>query len=254
MVESQKQAEEEIRRLNAELEQRVADRTAQLTAANQEMEAFSYSVSHDLRAPLRRLDGFSGILMQDYAAQLDAQGLHYLSRIQESARRMDDLVNDLLTLSRITRAEFIRQPVDLSAITERIAADLAAQNPQRQVEFSILPNMNVNADGNLLRIVMENLLNNAFKFTSHKPHAVIEVSAAEQNGETVFCVRDNGAGFDMEYAGRLFAPFQRLHSEKEFPGVGIGLATIKRIILRHGGRVWAEGQVDKGAAFYFTLG
>jgi PAS domain S-box-containing protein len=254
MVENQKQAEEEIRRLNAELEQRVADRTAQLTAANQEMEAFSYSVSHDLRAPLRRLDGFSGILMQDYAAQLDAQGLHYLSRIQESARRMDDLVNDLLTLSRITRAEFIRQPVDLSAITERIAADLAAQNPQRQVEFSILPNMNVNADGNLLRIVMENLLNNAFKFTSHKPRAVIEVTTAEQNGETVFCVRDNGAGFDMEYAERLFAPFQRLHSEKEFPGVGIGLATIKRIILRHGGRVWAEGQVDKGAAFYFTLG
>jgi light-regulated signal transduction histidine kinase (bacteriophytochrome) len=240
--------------MNADLEQRVADRTIQLTAANQELEAFSYSVSHDLRAPLRSLDGFSIVLLEDYAGQLDEPGKNYLARIQEASRRMNQLINDLLELSRITRSDFTRQRVDFSALANSIAAELNAQFPQRQVQFEIAANLIVQGDASLLKIVLENLLNNAYKFTSRREQAIIQVGVEEsQDGTKVYFVRDNGAGFNMDYANKLFGAFQRLHSEKEFPGTGIGLATVQRIIHRHGGRVWAEGVVDHGAAFYFQF-
>jgi light-regulated signal transduction histidine kinase (bacteriophytochrome) len=252
-ITERKLAVEEIHRLNSELEQRIADRTVQLTAANQELEAFSYSVSHDLRAPLRSLDGFSKALLEDYAGQLDEQGKQYLTRIQEASRRMGQLINDLLDLSRVTRADFTRQRVDLSALANSITAELKAQSPSRQVEFEIKADMIVHGDENLIKIVLENLLNNACKFTSRREQALIQVGRVEQDGQWNYFVRDNGAGFDMTYANKLFAAFQRLHSEKEFPGTGIGLATVQRIIRRHGGRVWAEGVVDQGATFYFTI-
>jgi PAS domain S-box-containing protein len=252
-IRERKQAENEIRRLNADLEQRVASRTVQLEAANQELEAFAYSVSHDLRAPLRALEGFATILTEDYAGALDEEGRHYVNRIQEASRRMDRLVNDLLSLSRINRRDLTREPVDMSAMAEQIAADLRAQQPERPVEFHIAPGMTAQADSSLVHIVLENLLNNAFKFTANTPRAVISMSMRMEENHAVFSVRDNGTGFDMTRASRLFAPFQRLHSEREFPGHGIGLATVKRIVTRHGGRIWAEGQVGQGAEFSFTL-
>jgi light-regulated signal transduction histidine kinase (bacteriophytochrome) len=199
------------------------------------------------------LEGFSKILVEDYTGILDEQGQHYLARIQEASRRMQQLIDDLLKLSRLTRGDFSRQPVNLSSLAKRIAAELQSASPQHQAAVEIAPDMVVQGDENLLKIVLENLLNNAFKFTSRREQAAIQVGVLEQEGKQVYFVRDNGAGFDMNYADRLFAPFHRLHSEKEFPGSGIGLATIKRIIHRHGGHVWAEGAVDKGAVFYFTL-
>ena len=254
LVEDQKLAEEKIRQLNAELEQRVRDRTAQLETANNELEAFSYSVSHDLRAPLRALDGFSGILMKEYEGQLDAQGQHYLTRIQEASRRMGQLIEDLLNLSRVTRREMNRRPVDLTQEARQIAGELTKQDLSRQVEFDIAPNLVVEADPNLMRIVMENLLNNAYKFTNQCEHSHIQVGVNVQADERIYFIRDNGAGFDMAYADKLFVPFQRLHSVREFSGTGIGLVTVKRIITRHGGRVWAEATPNHGAIFYFTLG
>jgi signal transduction histidine kinase len=248
-----KLAEDQISQLNVELEQRVHDRTAQLEAANQELEAFAYSVSHDLRAPLRALDGFSASLMEDYPDRLDEKGRHYLDRIQEAARRMGQLINDLLNLSRITRSEFKRQKVDLSALAAEIVADLKKQHPVRQVEVEILPGLVVDGDPHLLTIALENLLSNAFKFTGQREHAHIVFGMAAQAGQCIYFVRDNGAGFDMAYAHKLFAPFQRLHGMQEFPGTGIGLATVQRIITRHGGRIWPEAAVDQGATFYFTM-
>ncbi len=246
--------EKSISLRNAELELRVQERTAQLEAANKELEAFAHSVSHDLRAPLRALEGFSAVLLASYPDRLDERGQHYLHRIQEASRRMGQLINDLLSLSRVTRTEFNRQKVDLSALAADVAASLQAQDPERQVQFDICPNLVVDGDPRLLRIVLENLLNNAYKFTSRRDRASLVFGATERDGKRVFFVRDNGVGFDMTYASKLFAPFQRLHSMEEFPGTGIGLVTVQRIITRHGGRIWPEAVLDQGATFYFTLG
>lgn len=243
----------ESARLYAELEQRVAERTTELQASNKELEAFAYSVSHDLRAPLRALDGFSGALISRYQEALDDQGRHYLDRIREGAQRMGDLIDDLLDLSRITRRAFEQQPVNLSELASEIAAELRAEQPGRQVECVIAPNVAAIGDRHILRIALQNLLANAWKFTGARQGARVEFGEEADDGARVYFVRDNGVGFDMAYAGKLFAPFQRLHGMKEFPGTGIGLATVQRIVLRHGGRLWAEAAVGEGAVFRFTL-
>ncbi|HHY53686.1 MAG TPA: PAS domain S-box protein [Clostridiales bacterium] len=225
----------------------------ELEEANKELEAFSYSVSHDLRAPLRSIDGFSQVLLEDYADKLDDQGKDYLRRIRAASLRMSQLINDLLTLSRVTRAEIHFEEVDLTTIVENIAAELKERQPDRNVKFIIAQNVKAYGDSHLLRIVLENLLDNAWKFTSKHKDAVIEFGAKECEGKRVYFVRDDGAGFDMAYVNKLFVPFQRLHEQDEFEGTGIGLATVQRIVHRHGGKVWAEGEVEKGATFYFTL-
>ncbi len=251
-----KRAEVEVHRLNAGLEQQVAERTRQLEAANRELEAFSYSVSHDLRAPLRGIDGFSQALLEDYTEKLDSQGKDYLQRVRLATQRMAHLIDDMLKLSRVTRSEMVRTTVDLSALARETARGLMEANPNRRVEFVIAPGLIANADENLMRIVIENLLENAWKFTSRHPTARIEfgaVAPAHASEKAAFYVRDDGAGFDAAYATKLFGAFQRMHSSAEFEGVGIGLATVQRIIHRHGGRVWAEAGPEKGAAFYFTL-
>ncbi|HEY9602609.1 MAG TPA: PAS domain S-box protein, partial [Allocoleopsis sp.] len=249
-----KQTEQKIRELNATLECRVQERTAELEATNKELEAFSYSVSHDLRAPLRGIDGFSQALLDRYNDQLDDKGKHYLQRIRAGTQRMGELIDDLLQLSRVTRSEMHRTTVDLSAIAREIARELHSSQPERQVEFAIASELIVDGDARLLRIVLENLLNNAWKFTSSRSHACIELGVMLQSpAKPAYFVRDNGAGFDMAYVNKLFGAFQRLHSSTQFPGTGIGLATVQRIIHRHGGRVWAEGEVDRGAIVYFTL-
>jgi len=252
-ITERKRAEEEIKRLNADLEGRIRERTAQLEASNKELESFAYSVSHDLRAPLRAMDGFSAALFSGYPDKLDEQGRHYLNRIQAASQRMGQLINDLLNLSRVTRGEFITRQVDLSTLAREIAAELQARDPQRKAEFAIDPQMVVQGDAHLLRIALNNLLGNAWKFTGPRLQAHIEVGLAEQAGERIYFVRDNGVGFDMTYADKLFTPFQRLHGMREFPGTGIGLATVQRIITRHGGRVWPEAAVDQGATFFFTI-
>jgi PAS domain S-box-containing protein len=253
-ITDQKSAEAEIRRLNAELEQRVIQRTSQLAAANKELEAFSYSVSHDLRTPLRSIDGFSLALLEDYGQQLDAVAQGYLNRIRQASQRMGQLIDDLLNLSRLTRGELDRQIVDLSGLVQAMAVELKRSEPERTAEFTIAPNQIVNADARLVRAMFENLLGNAWKFTAKKAETHIEFGVQLQvDGSKIYFVRDNGAGFDMAYAGKLFGAFQRLHTPQEFPGTGIGLATVQRIVNRHGGRIWAEGAVDRGAVFYFTL-
>jgi PAS domain S-box-containing protein len=234
--------------------QQLSARTAQLEAVNKELETFSYSVSHDLRAPLRRIEGFSKILQEDYAENLDETGKNYLQRVLSSTHRMGELIEDLLNLSKVTRTHFERSQVDLSTMARAIAADLQHRDPHRQVEFIIPDDLIAKADARLLQIVLENLLNNAWKYTSHHATARIEVGTwCHPAGYPVFFVSDDGAGFDMAYANKLFGAFQRLHSPNEFPGSGIGLATVQRIINRHGGRLWAESAVEQGATFYFTL-
>jgi len=226
---------------------------AALESANKELEAFSYSVSHDLRAPLRIVDGFSRILLEEHAPQLDEKGKDLLQRMQGSCLRMGQLIDDLLNLSRLSRAEMRCEPVDLTALVKLVAGELQKNQPQRDVKLQITEGLTANGDARLLRIALENLLGNAWKFTSKLPHAVIEFGKEQQNGNAAFFVRDNGAGFDMTYAAKLFGAFQRLHANSEFPGTGIGLATVQRIIHRHGGRIWAQSAVGTGATFYFVL-
>lgn len=231
----------------------IQQRTTELAAVNKELEAFSYSVSHDLRAPLRSMDGFSQILLEDHFEALDEEGRDYLGRIRAASQRMGKLIDDLLSLSRVTRSEMRREQVNLSRMARGIASDLYQTDPDRDVKIKITPGMVTTGDSHLLEIVIDNLLNNAWKFTQNRLPANVEFGYTYMNGETAYFVRDNGAGFDMAYAGKLFGAFQRLHTMSEFPGTGIGLATVQRIIHRHGGRIWAEGEVDKGATFYFTL-
>ena len=222
-------------------------------AANKELEAFCYSISHDLRAPLRSIDGFSRILLQDYATKLDNTGQEHLQRVCAASQRMSELIDDLLRLSRITRAEISREPVDLSTSARQIAAELQATQPDRAVEWKIAEVLVAEGDARLLRLALKHLLDNAWKFTAARTPAAIELGVSEQDGERVYFVRDDGVGFDMAYADKLFGVFQRLHATEEFEGTGIGLATVQRIVRRHGGRVWAEGATEKGATFYFTL-
>jgi signal transduction histidine kinase len=242
-------AEEEIKALNRHLERRLDE----INAVNRELEAFSYSVSHDLRGPLSRIAGFSKALLELHAGQLDEQGRAYLARIDNSARRMCDLVEDLLNFSRLTRVEMKAQEVDLSALVAGLASEIAARDPQRVAQFDIAPGVKAWCDPILLRAAMANLLENAWKFTRKHPSARIEFGELPGRDTPVYFVRDDGAGFDMAGAARLFNPFQRLHKSSEFEGTGIGLATVERIVRRHGGKIWAEGEIERGAAFFFTL-
>jgi signal transduction histidine kinase len=243
-----------LRRAHDELETRVRQRTAELEAANSELEAFSYSVSHDLRAPLRSIDGFSQGLLEDYAATLDEEGKGDLQRVRAAAQRMAQLIEDMMKLSRVTRGDLRVAPVNLSELVHAIAGELMQREPGRKARLFVAPQVIALGDGNLLRIALENLLNNAWKFTAKREEATIEFGMTEQAGQPAYFVRDNGAGFDMTYVDKLFGTFQRLHSLAEFPGTGVGLAIVQRVILRHGGRVWAEATVDVGATFFFTLG
>ena len=252
-IDDRRRATEEVQRLNEELEQRVLARTADLERANAELEAFSYSVSHDLRAPLRAIDGFSQALLEDYAGKFDDTGLDYISRVRSGAQRMGRLIDDLLKLARVSRGDFIRESLDLTAMAEDVVADLRSNEPERDLEISILPGMVAQGDSRLMRIALENLLSNAWKYTSKKQETRIEFGLCHQADEDCFYIKDNGAGFDMTYADKLFGAFQRLHDTHEFSGTGIGLATVQRIIHRHGGHIWADAKVGKGAVFYFTL-
>ena len=261
------QQKRELQQHAVVLEQRVAERTqelehrnealrrntAELLAANTELDAFAYSVSHDLRAPLRSIDGFSQVLLEDYGARLDDEGRDSLHRVRAASQRMATLIDDLLKLARVTRAEMRTEPVDLTRMAQEIVADIERATPDRQVEFAIAPGLVAQGDSRLLRVVLDNLLRNGWKYTAKREQARVEFTAGNENGGRVFVIRDNGAGFDMRYADKLFGVFQRLHSAAEFEGTGVGLATVRRIVNRHGGRIWAEGVVDQGATFYFTL-
>ncbi|MBT1076963.1 sensor histidine kinase [Geobacter grbiciae] len=252
-ITERKRTEEQIRTLNSELEQRVRERTEELEQSLREMETFCYTVSHDLRTPLRGIHGFSSILQQDYAERLDQEGKEYLQRIGGAANRMGELIDDLLGLSRVNRDELRRVPVDLTTLAGEIADDLTRSQPERNVEFVIAPGLRATGDPSLLGAVLANIIHNAWKFSSRNPAARIEVGSRTDGEEQVFYVRDNGVGFDMQYADKLFLPFHRLHAAEGFEGTGIGLATVQRIIERHGGRVWAESEPGEGTTFFFTV-
>jgi signal transduction histidine kinase len=242
-----------ISRSNAQLQQVVDKRTEELLAANRELETFAYSVSHDLRAPLRGINGFSQVLFEEYQDKLDQKGVDYIERIQRATRRMGKLIDSLLELSRIARRELVRSSIDVTSMAHSIVTELQQANPGRKVDFMVEPDLYVEADPELFRIVLENLLRNAWKFTEMTEKARVELGRTKAGEKGAFFIRDNGVGFDMAYANNLFVPFHRLHSGNDFEGTGIGLATVKRIISRHGGKVWAEGDRDKGATFYFKL-
>jgi two-component system, sensor histidine kinase and response regulator len=237
-----------------ELAETRAELVRDLEHKNRELESFSYAVSHDLRAPLRRIDSFSRAVVESQGDRIDEAGRRYLERVREASQHMSQLIDDVLYLSRVTRAELRDQEVDLSTLATHALTRLQESEPSRHVEIKVRPGVLVNGDGQLLRIALENLLENAWKFTARQPEARIEFGVTNASGEPTYFVRDNGAGFDMTYVDRLFGPFQRLHPQREFAGSGIGLATVQRIIHRHGGRVWAEGLVGQGATFHFTLG
>jgi len=252
-ITERKRTEDEIRQFNADLERRVSERTSELAASNKELEAFSYSVSHDLRAPLRAINGFSEILLRDFGESLNDKARHYLETVAASGRQMGELVDDLLAFSRLGRQQLVKGPIDLNDLVRQVAHDLRLQAPEREVVLRVDPLPPATGDRSLIIQVLQNLLGNAWKFTGRATKPVVEVGSFRQDDEAIFYVRDNGAGFDMQYAGKLFGVFQRLHRDEEFPGTGVGLAIVHRIISRHGGRVWAQGRVGEGATFYFTL-
>jgi PAS domain S-box-containing protein len=235
------------------MQQELLDAKNAAEAANRELESFSYSVAHDLRAPLRGIDGFSQLLLEDYGETVGEEGRRYLRLVRESTRHMAQLIDDLLQLSRVTRSELKREVVDLTAVAHSVLSRLRAESPARQVDIRIEPGLTHSGDPRLLNIVLENLLGNAWKYSSKRDLAVIELGHTTQDGEDAYFVRDNGAGFDMKYLHKLFGVFERLHSVQEFEGTGIGLATVRRIVERHGGRAWAQGELDAGATFFFTL-
>jgi PAS domain S-box-containing protein len=253
-ITEREQARLELAKLNEDLEERVRQRTAELEAANKELESFSYSVSHDLRSPLRGVDGWSLALLEDYSDILDEQAKGYLNQVRVEIQRMSVLIDDMLKLSRLSRDEMHREPVDCTALAMSFVDRLQSAAPERRTEWRIAQGVNTDADRSLLRQVFQNLIENAWKFTAKQEAAVIEFGVAAFEGEKAYFVKDNGAGFDMAYSAKLFGAFQRLHRVADYPGTGVGLATVQRIARRHGGRVWAEGEVGKGATFWFTLG
>lgn len=247
---------DEINQLSGAFNQMTAklkERTVHLEEAIRELESFAYSASHDLRTPLRSIDGLSLVILEDYSNKLDKTGKDYLTRVRTAAQKMSDVIDAMLSLSRLTRRELIRETVDMSAMAKTIARELQGTQPDRKAEFVITDNVTATGDAKMLKTVMENLLGNAWKFTGKHPAARIEFGITQAEGKTTYFVRDDGAGFDLAYVDKLFKPFERLYTEAEFPGMGIGLVTVQRIIHRHGGKVWAEGEVEKGATFYFTL-
>lgn len=253
-ITERKLVEKEVRRFNAELEQRVKERTLALETSNNELQSFCYSVSHDLRAPLRHINSFSKILLEDYAARLDQQGQNFLQRLCASSNRMGFLIDDLLELSRVSRSDINQSNVNLSELARQIAQELRETEPLRNVRFLIADDIAAWGDPELLRLVLQNLLGNAWKYTSKMELASIRFGITEIEGTQTYFIEDNGIGFDMLYADKLFVPFQRLHGMNEFEGTGIGLASAQRIIIRHGGKIWAQATVGNGACFYFTLG